>query len=223
MTQEHSGGAATAGEREPGLFEVMYSTRAMRRLKPDPVPQEILLRLIEAAIQAPTPSNTQLWRWVIVLDADQKRKLGALNRTAVTVYLQRGSALITPETPAEAAKAARSRAALEWQAEHFHESPAIVVACADADPAMTPAGRRAAGAITIWPAIQNLLLAARALGLGATPTTLGLTDRDASRAVLNLPDEIEAHALIPVGYPIGHFGPVSRPPVTRVIRFDRWS
>jgi nitroreductase len=223
MTRELEAGAAMAGEREPGIFEVMFSARAMRRLKPEPVPREVLIRLIEAAIQAPTPSNTQTWRWIIVCDAEQKRRLAELNRTAVTAYMQRGSALITADDPAEAARAARARAALQWQADHLQDVPAIIIACADADPSMTPAARRASGAVAIWPAIQNLLLAARALGLGATPTTLALMDRDASRAVLDLPDEIEAHCLIPVGYPTGRFGPVRRPPVAQVTRFDRWS
>lgn len=223
MTQQHEGGAAVAGERDPGLFEVMYSARAMRRLKPDPLPEELLLRLIEAAIQAPTPSNIQGWRWIIVRDAEQKARIAELNRAAVLVYLERGSRLISPQSPAEAAQAERNRRALQWQADHLQEAPALIVAATDADPAMTPSSRRAAGAVVIWPAIQNLLLAARALGLGATPTTLALSDRDAFRSVLDLPDEIEAHCLIPVGYPLGRFGPVSRPPVFELLRWDRWS
>ncbi|HLZ71789.1 MAG TPA: nitroreductase family protein [Dehalococcoidia bacterium] len=223
MTQQHEGGATTTGEREPGIFEVIYSARAMRRLRADQVPEELLLRLIEAAIQAPTPSNIQGWRWLIVRDAEQKERLAALNREAVLTYLERGSRLISPQSPAEAEQAERNRRALQWQADHLQEAPALIVACTDADPAMTPNSRRAAGAIVIWPAIQNLLLAARALGLGATPTTLALSDRDAFRAVLDLPDEIEAHCLIPVGYPLGRFGPVSRPPVFELLRWDRWS
>jgi nitroreductase len=149
--------------------------------------------------------------------------LAELNRAAISNYMQRGGGILLAGTPEEEARAQRSRAALQWQADHLQDVPALIIACTDADPAMTPAGRRAAGAVSIWPAIQNLLLAARALGLGATPTTLALADRDASRTILELPDDIEAHCLIPVGYPIGRFGPVQRPPVSQITRFDRWS
>jgi nitroreductase len=76
---------------------------------------------------------------------------------------------------------------------------------------------------SIWPGIQNLLLAARALELGAAPTTLALTDREAVAKTLNLPDSMAAYALIPVGYPLGKFGPVSRKPLEEILRFDKWS
>jgi nitroreductase len=71
--------------------------------------------------------------------------------------------------------------------------------------------------------VQNLLLAARALGLAATPTTFAIADRNAARAVLNLPETIRPFALIPVGYPMGKFGPVTRKPVAEIMRWDRWS
>ncbi len=75
---------------------------------------------------------------------------------------------------------------------------------------------------SIWPGVQNLLLAARALGLAATPTTFALADRPAAKAVLNLPATIEPFCLIPVGYPMGKFGPVTRQPVSTIMRWDRW-
>jgi len=223
MMAEQPIGNVSGKAREPGIFEIMYSMRAMRRLKPDPVPEQTLLHLIEAAIHAPSPSNTQSWRWIIVRDAVQKQRLAALNRNAVATYLTRGSPLVTPGDPAEAARAERARSALQWQADHLGEVPAIVVACVQSDPSISLESRRASGAVAIWPAIQNLLLAARGLGLGATPTTLGLLDRQASRTALALPDEVEAHCLIPVGYPLGRFGSVTRAPVAEVLRFDRWS
>ena len=74
----------------------------------------------------------------------------------------------------------------------------------------------------MWPGIQNLLLTARSLGLGAAPTTLALRDQDAVREILNLPETFAALCLIPVGYPMGKFGPVSRNPVSEIMRFDRW-
>ena len=79
------------------------------------------------------------------------------------------------------------------------------------------------GGGSIWPGIQNLLLAARAVGLGAAPTTLGLMDHEAVCKTLNLPESMAAFCLIPVGYPLGKFGPVTRKPVAEITRFDGWS
>lgn len=81
----------------------------------------------------------------------------------------------------------------------------------------------ARGGGSIWPGVQNLLLAARALGLGAAPTTLGLIDHDAVAEVLGLPETMGAFCLIPVGYPLGKFGPVTRKPVAEILRFDKWT
>ena len=75
----------------------------------------------------------------------------------------------------------------------------------------------------VWPGIQNLLLTARAMGLGATPTTLALRDQDMVREALWLPESFAALCLLPVGYPMGRFGPVTRKPVETIMRFDRWS
>ena len=112
--------------------------------------------------------------------------------------------------------------AVLWQAEHLAEVPALIIACFQFDGKVTPnEASRARG--SVWPGVQNVLLAARALGLGAAPTTLGLVDRDAAKAVLGLPEDMEAFCLIPVGYPTGNFGPVTRMPVADTMRWDRWS
>ena len=204
---------------EPGLFEVMYSTRAMRKLKPDPVPEDILLKLVDAGNQGPTGSNMQNVRWLIVRDADQKRKLADLNRAAVTAYV--GAASATPAAASEGAKRQRMVDAVVYQMEHLHEAPALIIACAQFDQAPGNAAAMAGG--SVWPAVQNVLLAARALGLGAAPTTLGLSNRAAAREVLGLPPTVEAYVLIPVGYPMGKFGPVTRLPIRETVRWDRWS
>ena len=112
--------------------------------------------------------------------------------------------------------------AVVWQMEHMHEIPALIIACMDFGVEVTPA-MRAGGNGSIWPGIQNLLLAARALGLGAAPTTLALMDPDATAVALGLPKTMAAYCLIPVGYPLGKFGPVTRKPVEEILRFDQWS
>ncbi len=209
---------------EMGIFEVMYNCRAMRRVKPDPVPEELLVKLIDAANQAPSGSNAQNGRWLVVRDPDQKAKLAELNHRAVQAYAGAASARPAALPHQDADARARMLAAVQWQAEHWAEIPAHVVACLEMGGPVRESFSAGAGAGgSIWPGVQNLLLAARALGLAATPTTLGLMDRPAAKQVLGLPDHIEPFCIIPVGYPTGKFGPVTRRPVNEIMRWDRWS
>lgn len=214
----------TDAAREMGIFEVIYNCRAMRRLKSDPVPEELLIKLIEAANQAPSGSNAQPSRWLVVRDPEQRRRIGELGRATVTAYLQ-GRSTRPLLTHQDAGRQERIGQAVAWQAEHLHEIPALVFACTDLGAEPRPdtfqAGLAAGG--SVWPGVQNLLLAARALGLGATPTTLPLRDRAGVRKVLALPATSEPVCLVPVGYPMGNFGPVTRQPVSEIMRWDRWS
>ena len=202
--------------QEMSLFDVMYNCRAMRRLWSLDVPEEMLLKLLEAAIQAASGSNSQKARLIVVRDPDQKQKLADLNRKHAEPYIapQR-------ENPSDA-KHKRLLDAVVWQMDHMHEIPALIVACFDYGEKVDGLGiYRQAG--SVWPGVQNLLLTARALGLGAAPTTLALRDQDAVRDALDLPQEFASLCLIPVGYPAGKFGPVTRLPLEEVVRFDRWS
>ena len=207
---------------EMGIFETMYNCRAMRRLDKREVPQESLEKLIEAANQAPSGSNTQNARWIIVRDPTVKAELAELNRFGVENYL---APLIDnpgslPHQPADKRK--RMADAVVWQKEHMHEIPALIIACMQFPQRPTPA-MIASGNGSIWPGIQNLLLAARALQLGAAPTTLALIDQQAVAKVLNLPETMATYCLIPVGYPLGNFGPVTRKPLSEIMRYDQWS
>ncbi len=206
---------------EMGVFDAIYHSRAMRRIKPDPVPEELLVKLVDAANQAPSGSNAQNGRWIVVRDKDVKAKLAALNKTAVDRYAQSFNADMPGQDP-EARR--RILASVQWQADHLAEIPALIIACLEFGG--PPPDRFAVGAGSggsIWPGVQNLLLAARALGLGAAPTTLGLSNREAAREALGLPDTIEPFCLIPVGWPMGKFGPVTRRPLEEIMRWDRWS
>ena len=207
---------------EMGIFETMYNCRAMRRLDKREVPQESLEKLIEAANQAPSGSNTQNARWIIVRDPTVKAELAELNRIGVENYL---APLIDnpgslPHQPADKRK--RMADAVVWQKEHMHEIPALIIACMQFPQIPTPA-MIASGNGSIWPGIQNLLLAARALQLGAAPTTLALIDQQAVAKILNLPETMATYCLIPVGYPLGNFGPVTRKPLSEIMRYDQWS
>ena len=160
-------------------------------------------------------------RWIVVTDTGVKKKLTDLNRQGVESYI--GPQTSRPDAVPHQSKEKRLRMldAVIWQTEHMHEMPAIVMACMEFE---SPVNDKMIvhGNGSIWPGIQNLLLAARALGLGATPTTLALGDRQAVADALNLPDTMAAYCLIPVGYPLGKFGPVTRKPVEEVMRWDQW-
>ena len=203
------------------IFDVIYNCRAMRRLDTKPVPAELLVKLVGAANQAASGSNMQRARWIVVTDTAVKKKLADLNRQGVESYI--GPQTSRPDAVPHQSKEKRLRMldAVIWQTEHMHEMPAIVMACMEfASPITDKTITQGNG--SIWPGIQNLLLAARALGLGATPTTLALGDRQAVAEALNLPDTMAAYCLIPVGYPLGKFGPVTRKPVEEVMRWDQW-
>jgi nitroreductase len=206
---------------EIGLFDAIYHSRAMRRLKPDAVPEELLLKLIDAGNQAPSGSNAQNGRWIVVRDAAIKQRLADLNKEAVTRYAGAFRADVAGQ---DAGKRQRMLDAVLWQADHMAEMPALIIACLEfggEPPDRFTVGAGAGG--SIWPGVQNVLLAARALGLGAAPTTLGLSNREAVKQALALPPNIEPFCLIPVGWPMGKFGPVTRRPVEEIMRWDRWS
>ena len=203
------------------FFDVLFSARAMRRYSDEPIPEEVLVRLIEAAHAGPSGSNRQARHWIVVRDPEQKQRLAELNRRFVSRYLEANREAANPHVTLE--KRERFLAAVEHQMEHMHEVPAIVIACTDMG--QTPKGTFGEGvqaATEVWGAVQNLLLAARALEIGSVPTTLGLVDRDAAREVLNLPEHILPMVLIPLGWPTGNFGPIRRRPLDEVLHWDRY-
>ncbi len=211
-----------ATNNQMGIFDTIYNCRAMRRLDTREIPEKLLHDLISAANQAPSGSNTQGARWIIVRDPKVKQRLAQLNREGVETYL--APLVENPGSLSHQSGDKRKRMvdAVVWQKDHMHEIPALIIACMDfGAPATNDMIARGNG--SIWPGIQNLLLAARALNLGAAPTTLALNDRKAVADALNLPDSMAAYALIPVGYPLGKFGPVTRKPLDEIMRFDRWS
>lgn len=205
-----------------GIFETIYNCRAMRRLDTREVPEADLMKLVDAANQAPSGSNMQGARWIIVRDQAQRQALADLNRKGVEAYVNVGSQRAAELPHQGADKRQRMLDAVVWQMEHMHEIPVLIIACMDFGVPVDSATMSRGGG-SIWPGIQNLLLAARALGLGAAPTTLALGDHKAVAGILELPPTMGAFCLIPVGYPLGKFGPVTRRPIEEVTRFDRWS
>ncbi len=233
---------------EAPLLEVMATMRAMRRLKPEPVPREVLSDMVRAATWAPSGSDAQHYGFVVVTDRDVMAQLAELWRDCVDTY-QALMGTVVPDASDE--RHARMADALRYQADHFHETPALIAACyrrsgpgarqlldLRANVALArrlgagrlrklAAGGRAATnlaeASSIYPAVQNLLLAARAHGLGATLTIWHLFREADFRRVLGVPGDYGIYALVPMGYPVGRFGPVRRRPVDEVVHWDRWS
>jgi len=199
------------------LSEAMDTQRAIRRLKPDPVDDGVVLRLIDLALRAPTASNAQRWEFIVVRDPKIKKALASLNRQVWRLYSRVGRWATRHD-----AKRRRMLSAVQWQADHFEEIPVIVVACLKGTyiPFLHISAASYFG--SIFPAVQNLLLAARAANLGATLTTIPLWNLIAVRRILGLPWNITPCAVIPLGWPLGRYGPTTRKTVHEVVSFDRF-
>ena len=200
------------------VFEIMHSTRAMRRLKPDPVPEDLIRKILEAGTCAANSANTQRWRFLIVKDPIIKKAVQVLYKRAFDEVVSPRYASSAPPPGSTKERYQRQHAAVEYLTEHFHEAPVWIVPCYDHG-AETP--NRASGA-SVYPAVQNMLLAARALGLGATLTTRHLYFEKESEAALGLPPGVHSYAIIPIGYPMGNFGPVGRGALSEIVYQDRW-
>jgi len=199
------------------LEEAMRTQRAIRRLKTDPVDDALVLRLIELAQKAPTGSNQQNWEFVVVRDPAVKRRLGQLNRRAWSLYGGIGRRMYRDNPPMM-----RIMNAVQWQADHFEEIPVIVVACLRGPRAPFPAVAASSYYGSIYPSVQNLLLGARAAGLGAALITLPLWSTFLARRALGLPRSVKPCAVVPLGWPRGKYGPTTRRPVGEIVHLDRY-
>ncbi len=195
----------------------MRSQRAIRRLKPDPVDDALLRRLIELALKAPTGSNAQNWEFIVVQDPVVKAKLARQNRRAWGVYGGIGRRMARNDP-----KMQKVLNAVQWQADHFEEIPVLVVACLRGARAYFPPIAASSYFGSIYPSVQNLLLAARAAGLGAALITLPLWSTFAARRNLGCPWRVLPCAVIPLGWPLGRYGPTTRRPVEEVVSIDRY-
>lgn len=200
------------------LFEIIHTTRAMRRLKPDPVPEELIRKILGAAIAAPSGGNRQPWRFLVIKDRTIKQQVQQYYKRALDEVV--GPRYRTSEPPPGVNRTQYDRqlAAVTYLTEHFHEAPVWIVACLDEGQRQPTRGSGA----SIYPAVQNILLAARALGLGATLTTRHLQYETEVEAILGLPPGVHSYAIVPIGYPLGRFGPVGRGPLADIVYEDRW-
>lgn len=217
---------------EMELFEAIYTARAIRRFKSDPVPDEVMTRVLDAAIRAPSGSNAQGWLFMVVKDAEKRRRLGAIYNKAskilTALYAQRPRAAHFTDEQYE-----RFMRSVTYLFEHMDEAPVLLLACLKSAPGPAPSGLspEVAGAMakaartqgaSIYPAVQNIILACRAFGLGTVLTTIHAFFEDEVKTVLGLPAEVSTYALMPIGYPRGKFGPVRRLPVNQVACLDSY-
>ncbi len=200
------------------VFDIIHTTRAMRRLKPDPVPDDLVRKILEAGVCAANGGNYQRWRFMVVKDPAVKKAVQLWYKKAFDEVVGPRYANSPPPPGITADKYARQHHAVEYLTEHFHEAPVWIVACLD-EGKNTPT--RTSGA-SIYPAVQNMLLAARALGLGSTLTTRHLLYAKEAEAALGLPDGVHSYAILPIGWPMGKFGPVGRTKLDDVVFNETW-
>ena len=197
-----------------GLFEAIYTTRALRRFRPDPIPQDVLFQILDAAIRAPSGQNAQDWRFLIVTEAPVKL---ALQEWALEGWAR--YSLRYAEDPAQIDALPRSQRlslrSVEHLSHHLSEAPAIVLVCGMHGRHSTPGG-------SSYPAVQNLLLAARALGIGGSIFNLPLGHADELKQMLDIPENNDIYCVLPLGYPTDAIGPVLRKPVQKVVYWEKF-
>ena len=197
-------------------YELMRGTRAMRWLKPDPVPRPLIGQLLEAAVTAPNAGNRQQWGFIVVFDPDVKARVQHYYALAFRPVSRMYSEL-PPPPGMTSTQYQRQHESVRHLTEHFHEAPVWIVGCVDhgGRPSMTTGA-------SLYPAIQNVLLRARSLGLGATLTTRHTLYASEVDEILGLPTNVTALAIVPIGFPDRPFGEVRRGAWTDVAHEDQW-
>ena len=209
------------------LYDAMSTLRAVRRLRPDPIPEEVIDRVLTAATWAPTGGNVQPWRIVAVRDPAKKQALEDLYRPRWQAYVPGYRKRMEGMAPDDAATSQRALNAGDYLAEHMHEAPLIAVFCynpgimavTDKDQPRTSV----VGGGSVYPAVQNLLLAARNEGLGCVLTTLLCMDEPAVKELLGMPEDWYTCAHVPIGYPVGGgHGSIRRRSRAQMVYEDSW-
>jgi nitroreductase len=225
----HNGVVPTTAEAlarlDMPLLDAMWTQRAVRRVLPDPVDDAVVLKCIELALRAPTGNDAQNWEFIVVKDRRIKEKLAKRYRQAWKVQHD----VVLRRAIDQDESMARIARAVQWQIDHFTEIPVLVVACLRLGPregrlpfVRMPHVAESGYWGSIYPSVQNLLLAARAMGLGASLITLPLWSQTSARRVLNLPLSVTPCCIVPLGWPRGRYGPTTRKPVEEVAHLDTY-
>jgi nitroreductase len=204
---------------EIGLFEAMYTARAIRRFKPDPVPQALILQVIEAGTMAPSAANGQPWIFVVVRDDETKRFVQ--ERYARTFHAAYGRSRTQIDT-APSGNRARLMSSAVHLADHLAEAPVLLFCCVERYGERRPGREHEPRYDSIFPAVQNILLACRGLGLGACLTTLHTFHEAEIHERLGIPPAYASPVMIPIGFPRDRHGPIRRQPAADVTRWEHW-
>jgi nitroreductase len=209
------------------LYEGLMTMKAIRRYTGEPVTDEEIQKCLRAAIQAPNGGNIQPWQFLVITDAQKKRAFGDIYRKAFDRYEPAVAAATPPaRTEADADVMTRTRASARYLADHIAEAPALV---AFLMPNIVMTLRDAEGDMdigtpyaSIYPAVQNFMLAARSMGIGTTLTTVYRIHQLEVRDLFQIPERYELIAVVPMGRPKGHFGVAPRRPVETVTHWDEF-
>jgi F420 biosynthesis protein FbiB-like protein len=201
------------------FFEVVHTQRSIRKFKDEPVPEQMLWEMIDAAIRAPSGSNTQPWGWLIVRDEAKRKAIAAAVLEGVgdvEAALAEAEKLPTPE------QRRMRRSSITFRA-NVMSAPVLIIPCLVHPTSPTTDINNLFAGSSIYGAVQNMMLAARAQGLGTVLTTFNTRIDDVLRREFDLPDDAKPVAVIPVGWPEGErFGPTTRKPVDTVTYWDGW-
>ncbi len=201
------------------VYEAIYTTRAMRRLEPTPLPSDLLPRLFDAAIRGPNSGNEQRFRFVVLTDPAVKRQVQGLYRACLDqlnqtqyAYAQERVTTGDPNDPL-VQQTARIDGSAQWLADNVHVAPALIFVFG-----------KVGGETTTFPCLWNLCLAARAEGFGTTITTLLKHRKREIEALLGVPDDDvwHMHAMVPIGYPLGRWGVPKRRPAEEAVFAESW-
>lgn len=184
------------------LFDVMYTNRAVRQFTDDSVPDELIGKILDATVRAPSGSNAQHWRFVVITDPEMRAAIGAEYGKASVIRRQ-----IMGQTPTDPPT---------WMG----EAPVLILCCLENQPGAEPP-KRTTGS-SIYPAVQNLMLAARSFGIGTCLTTIHQHRELKIKAMLGIPEHVDTYALIPMGFPATTFGPLGRKAPAEVSFRNRW-
>ena len=191
------------------IGEAMFTQRSIRRFRPDPIPMEDIRLILEAAVKAPNGGNEQIARFLVVTDRALIQELGKLYHEAWWAKRRDTQGWTKPEDIPPEERGYRSAMRL---ADEIKDAPCIILALA------LPPGP----ANSVIPAVQNLMLAARALGIGSVPTTLHPQVMERFHSLFGIPEDVSFHFCVPLGYPQGSFGPTSRKPTSETTYLNHW-
>ncbi len=201
------------------VFEAMETCRAMRYLKTDPVPDELIDKILFAATRASNPGNSQGWGFVVVRDAGKRKAIQQAIQEGVGDLI---SETATAQNAAVDPVSSRVMAGAVHLVQNLHLAPVhIVIGARAIYPPQNPMLEMLYS--TVFTAAQNLIVAARAVGLGSVFTTFTMQAQDEIKQILEVPEDVYLSNLIPVGWPERNFGPLARKPMVEVVHYERWT